>query len=324
MIFRLSIDDNTACSFPNNLAGLGMKNAILFPGQGSQSPGMCNRLYHTYHYIRSLWEEIDDGVGFALSRCILEGDATMLQRTSVTQPALFTASFSVWKVLKEETDVTQDVVLSGHSVGEYAALVAAGCIDVLSAARLLALRGKYMESSTVSGGLLALIGGDTSDVNALIAQANAQCNDPCMLALCNAPGQHVVGGPKKTLEVVATLIGEYPIKRAMPLSVSGPFHTPYMQEAQDLFTQELQNIAIAPFSHTIISSVTGGVVSTPEEVKSALARQTVAPVLWAQAMQTFVTLGVTSGIEAGPGSVLTNLVKRSYPDVAMRSYEEVL
>ena len=301
-----------------------MKTTILFPGQGSQTPGMCSKLYHTYHYIRTLWDEIDESVGFALSRCVLEGDASALQRTSITQPALFMASFSAWEVLRRETDKIKDVVLAGHSVGEYAALVAAGCFDVATAARLLAARGKFMESSTVSGGLCALIGGSVDDVNDVIERANEQSDEPCMLALCNASAQHVVGGPSKTLETLGRLVADSPIKRAVPLAVSGPFHTPYMQSAQDLFLQELEKVDIAPLSMKVISSVTGKMLVTPEDVKGALAQQTVAPVLWVQVMGALVECGVVEGIEAGPGAVLTNLMKRSYPDVAIRSYEEVL
>ena len=301
-----------------------MKTAILFPGQGSQSPGMCSKLYHNYDYVRSLWGDIDDVLGFSLSECILSGDEEILKRTSITQPALFMASISAWKVLEKETDISkQDIVVSGHSVGEYAALVSAGSMDAFDAVRLLAIRGKLMESQVVDGGLLALVGGTRKDVDAAVIRANEACAMPCAVALCNSDAQHVVGGPSETLCVLKNLV-EAPIKRAIPLSVSGPFHTSYMQAAQDLFVKELDKVKIEDPKLPFASSVSGKMVLDASGVRNALEMQTTGPVLWAQTMHSIGVLGISAAYEVGPGSVLTNLMKRLHPDVVTRSYEEII
>jgi len=302
-----------------------MSRAVIFPGQGSQAPGMCSKLYHTYPYIRSLWDEFGGYVGFDVSRCILEGDAAMLQRTSITQPALFLAAISAWTVLKKETTVLDgEYVCAGHSVGEYAALVATNALSIEDAGKLLALRGRLMEECVVGGGLIALVGGNAERVEALIECVNREVDHPCYLALENSSMQHVVGGVAETLEVVKNMACDFDIKRAIILAVSGPFHTPYMREAQEGFVPALDDVEIRQPDGVVVSSVFGGTLDSADAVREALARQTVAPVRWGKAMGTLNGMNVAQAFELGPGSVLKNLMRKEYEHISVLSYEEVM
>ncbi|MCY4413790.1 MAG: ACP S-malonyltransferase [Alphaproteobacteria bacterium] len=298
--------------------------AIIFPGQGSQTPGMCSELYHKYPYVRTLWEEANDLLGFSLSNIILEGAAEDLKRTSYTQPGLFLAGVSVWRVLEEETGVTeQDVFLAGHSVGEYAALVAAKSLEFSDAIKVLGVRGQIMEEAEVDGGLVALIGGETEDVERLVWETNDQCLDSCSIALFNAPSQHVVGGPRKTLAVLKEKVAA-PIRRAVDVAVSGPFHTPYMAFAQERLLPILKAMIISPPERCVFSSVTGAKLEGVEDVRAALSLQTQGPVLWTHVMRLLYNAEVRNAVEAGPGTVLAGLMRKTVADLVVRPYDAVL
>ena len=218
-----------------------MTKAIVFPGQGAQTSGMCNELYHTYPYVKNLYDRFDEAVGSTFSKKLLDGDAEVLRRTSLTQMALFLSAASVWTVLKREVEsFSQEVMFSGHSVGEFGALFAAEALDFVTASKLIFSRGKCMEESQAPGGLVALLGGGEEDVVRLVEAVNQRVQSPCMISGYNGMGQHVVGGPLETLDVLREIVAEFPIKKAVPLPVTGPFHTSYMCAAQEAFQEELE------------------------------------------------------------------------------------
>ncbi len=297
--------------------------ARLFPGQGSQAPQMCSDIYHHSQKVRDFWEHASSIVGFDFVEKIIHGTEKDLQQTSVTQPALFVASFSVWLAMQEKGCVdAEGCVFAGHSVGEYVAAVVCGCLGVDDALRLLAERGRLMESCSVEGGLLAVLGGDQKVVQSAIEQSNLE---GCSIALYNAVGQYVVGGPTDELQTLQGALKQTDgVRRVVELSVSGPFHTPHMKEAQERFQKTLEKVSVASPNKMLISSVTGQVVNTAEQVRNALEKQIVAPVLWTEVVRTLAGLEVSEAIEVGPGSVLKGLTKRGIECIVFTKYQDVL
>jgi len=283
--------------------------AGLFPGQGSQAVGMGQALCERESIVRETFAEADATLGFPLSTICFSGPAEELKRTSIAQPALVTMSTAYWRLLVSRGCSCE--VAAGHSLGEYSALVAASALDFAVAVQLVHLRGTLMEEAAAAqpGGMAAIIGMPAPEVLALCARITAEYG-PLAPANYNAPDQIVVSGTASAITAVRTAVKEYGA-RAIPLAVSGPFHSPLMQSAADAFAIILQQTPIAPPRIPIIPNVLATPTTDPAVIRDALAHQISGSVRWAETMLAMHAMGITQYLEIGPGNVLTGLAART-------------
>lgn len=284
--------------------------AGIFPGQGSQQVGMGQQLAATVASVRDTFAEADDTLGFKLSDIIFNGPADELKRTSIAQPALLTMSTAYWRMQDYHCSV-----VAGHSLGEYSALVAAGALTFTDALKLVRVRGQLMETAASNhpGGMAAILGMEDEDVIALCAAVAAEYGT-LVPANFNSPGQVVVSGESAAIAAVRTA-AKAKGGRAIPLQVSGPFHSPLMQSAADAFAQALADVAISAPHITAVPNFTGVPTMDAEEIRAALAAQITGAVQWVKSLHAMHALGANKFIEIGPGNVLTGLVQRTMPDV---------
>ncbi len=311
-----------------------MTLAFVFPGQGSQAPGMAKAVADAYPQAAAILQEVDDALGEKLSQLMFEGPADTLTLTANAQPALMAASLAVMAALKAEhgVDVTQAAFVAGHSLGEYSALAAAGALSITDAAKLLRARGDAMQVAVPvgEGAMAALLGAD-------MAQAKAACDagamyGPCEIANDNAPGQIVIAGAKAAVEAAAGQTRDLGIKKAMMLPVSAPFHCSLMQPAADEMAAVLKDAAIAAPSVPVVANVTARPTQDPDEIRSLLVQQITASVRWRESVQWMADPagpdggGVATFVEVGAGKVLTQMLKRTAPDatgIALNTPEDV-
>lgn len=301
-----------------------MARAFVFPGQGSQAVGMGKALHDASGTAREVFQEVDDALGFALSRLMFEGPAETLTLTENAQPAIMAVSVAVVRVLEIDGGIRladKADYVAGHSLGEYSALCAAGSLDLADTARLLKLRGQAMQAAVPvgEGAMAALLGLDLADAQA-VATAAAQ-GDVCACANDNAPGQVVVSGAKAAVERAIELAKEKGAKRSILLPVSAPFHCPLMQPAADKMAEALATAAIrAPFV-PVIANVTAGPVTAPDDIRRLLVEQVTGMVRWRESVEAMVALGVDSFVECGAGKVLAGLIKRINRDATTLNAE---
>jgi len=285
------------------------KIAFVFPGQGAQAVGMGKDIYDALPPSRAVFEKGDEVLGFELSRLIFEGPEEELKQTAVTQPALLTVSTAYLKVLQEQ-GLKPDYV-AGHSLGEYSALVAAGVLSYEDAVSLVRLRGNFMEEAVPSGtGAMAAVLGADREALGELCRSVSEGGSPVELANINCPGQIVVSGSRGGVMSVVQRVKEAGGKRAIPLEVSGPFHSSLMQEAADRLAGELKNATFHAPSVPVVVNVTAAPVTDPEEIRELLVRQVYSPVLWQDSVEWLIAGGVDTFVEIGPGSVLTGLIRK--------------
>ncbi|MGH9507772.1 MAG: ACP S-malonyltransferase [Terriglobales bacterium] len=281
--------------------------AFLFPGQGSQYAGMGRQLAEAYPAAAATFRDADQALGFSLSRLCFEGPEAELQRTANTQPAVLAVDVAVARVLAEQ-GVRPDFV-AGHSLGEYAALVTAGGMDFKDAIRTVRRRGELMQSAVPEGqgAMAAMLGLDAAVVAALCAEA-AQ-GQVCSPANFNAPGQTVIAGDAAAV-ARAIALAEARQGRAVPLPVSAPFHCALMLPAAETLEGDLWNTFFCELEIPLVTNVDAEPIEGAEEARDALIRQVASPVQWEKAMRWLLARGVDTFIEAGPGRVLSGLLKR--------------
>jgi [acyl-carrier-protein] S-malonyltransferase len=285
------------------------KTTFLFPGQGSQYPGMGRELAERYPSARRVFEEADHALGFALSKLCFEGPAEELQLTTNTQPAILTVSAAAAEVLREQ-GVNADFV-AGHSLGEYSALVAAGSIRLADAVRLVRLRGQFMQEAVPAGqGAMAALLGIDPLVAAEVCREAAQ-GEVVSPANLNSPGQLVIAGHKAAVERAAELAKQRGAKRAIMLNVSAPFHCALLKPAQDRLAVELDRVEIHDPQVPLVNNVDARVARTAADVLDGLKRQVTAPVRWEESVRLLRNEGVALFIELGPGKVLSGLVRQT-------------
>lgn len=295
-----------------------MKRAFVFPGQGSQAVGMGAELADAFSAAKLVFEEVDDALGQRLSRLMFEGPAEELTLTENAQPAIMAVSIAVLRVLQQEAGMRladRAAFVAGHSLGEYAALAAAGSLSLADAARLLKRRGQAMQKAVPvgQGAMAAVLGLDLEAVEALVRESAG--SDICACANDNGPGQVVISGDRAAVERAIQLAKEKHGKKAMLLPVSAPFHCPLMQPAADAMAEALAGVALLPPQVPVVSNVTATATSDPVTIKARLVTQVTGLVRWRETILFLKAQGVGEQVELGAGKVLAGLVKRIDKDI---------
>jgi len=286
-----------------------MKAACVFPGQGSQSIGMSTALAEAYPIVKDIYKQASEALGFDLWSLVAEGEKEALNQTQNTQPAMLAASYAVWQVLKTETNYRADY-LAGHSLGEYTALVCAGSIQFTDAIKLVYERGQFMQQAVPAGegAMAAILGLDDESVVAVCEQS-AQ-SEVVSAVNFNSPGQVVIAGKKAAVERAMIAAKEAGAKRALALPVSVPSHCAVMKPAAEKLLERLSSIEIQAPAIPVIHNVDVLTHADAASIRQALSAQLYNPVRWADTIKYFVSNGVSTIIESGPGKVLTGLSKR--------------
>ena len=294
--------------------------AIVFPGQGSQSPGMGKELFEKFAVARQVFEEADDALGFPISRLCFDGPAEELQLTENTQPAILTVSVAAFRAMME-SGIVAPAFVAGHSLGEYSALVAAGVLSLSDAVRTVRARGRYMQEAVPvgTGAMAAVIGGELSEIQRVCEEVSG--DQVCSVANMNSPNQVVIAGNTEAVDrAIESLKGV--AKRVIKLNVSAPFHCALMKPAQDRLAPDLERLTFNEPAMPVVTNVDARGTTAPDELRDALVRQVSAPVRWSESMQLLVQQGVDTFVEAGPGKVLTGLMRQISRDAKMLNVED--
>ena len=289
-----------------------MTLALVFSPQGSQVIGMGRELAEHSGAARATFQEADETLGWSVSRTCWEGPSDRLDDTRQTQPCLLTTSVAAYRALGERVDM-QPSVVAGHSVGEYAALVVAGVLELPAALRLVTRRAELMAAADANGGMAAVLGLDRAAVEAVVESVARPTQ--LVVANDNAPGQVVISGGIAVLEAAEELLRTAGARRVMRLPVSGAFHSPLMagvvQPLADAFAGEEWSEARIP----VISNVTAEPVSDADAMRALLAEQVRSPVEWLASVRRMVADGMEIAVECGPGAALAGMIKRIAPGV---------
>lgn len=285
--------------------------SVLFPGQGSQSPGMAKIFYENFEYVKSLFQEADDLLKNSISKLVLEGPKDKLDLTENTQPAIFLVTYSIFQVLKKETsfDLNSAKYFAGHSLGEYSALACAEALTFSQTIQLLQKRGQAMQSAVPKGqgGMLAVLGSDVEKINEIIETNKDKFI--CYVANDNSVGQIVVSGNNQDLDNFSSELKNNNIKN-IKLPVSAPFHCKLMDSATKIMNEEISKIEFNSPKVEIISNVTAEPTNEPAKIKELLVSQIEKPVRWREIVNYMIDKNINKFIEIGPGKVLSGLVKR--------------
>jgi len=283
--------------------------ALVFPGQGSQAAGMGADLLDVAPAPELL--DVAAGAGIDLRRAFA-GDEEGLRPTEVAQPALLLVESVLAVRLRSVTPGVEVVGVAGHSVGEYAALVAAGVLEPAVAMRLVTARGRAMAAMR-EGGMTALLGASEEVATAICAEVSASGCGVVVVANLNGPGQVVISGERAALDAAAALARERGVRRAMPLRVSGAFHSPLMSAAAEEVGALIDAAPLAPATVPVVCNVDGAPVRDPDALRDRLRRQLASPVRWSDCVGGLAGLGAEVLVEVGPGSVLSGLTGRIDP-----------
>ncbi len=296
--------------------------AFTFPGQGSQAVGMGKALYDASAAARAVFAEVDEALGQKLSTLMFEGPEDELTLTANAQPALMAVSMAAMAMLAEKMGIEQGVTVekaayvAGHSLGEYSALCAAGMFSLADTAKLLRIRGNAMQAAVPvgAGAMAAIIGAEAADVAILCADSAG--SEICQIANDNGGGQLVISGSAAAIARAIEGAAAIGAKRAIPLSVSAPFHSALMQPAAEAMREALANVAKHAPRVPVIANVTVTPLTEPEMIAAKLVEQITGQVRWRETVEWFAAHNVTTLYEIGSGKVLTGLAKRISKDVA--------
>ena len=291
-------------------AGIG----LVFPGQGSQSVGMGKALCEAYPHLRQVYDEASTVLGYDVAALCFEGPAEKLNLTEHTQPALLVSSIAALRAL--EPAGIKPVAVAGHSLGEYSALVAAGGMSYRDAVGIVKKRGQYMSEAVPAGtGLVAALLGLAADVVREVCREAASAG-VVQAANFNSPGQVVIAGEKAAVERAIDIAKTKGCKKAVPLPVSVPVHTPLMQQAADRLAKDLAAVTWSDLHMPLINNAEAKQIVKAADIQASLVRQLPSSVLWEDSVKTMAAMGVKIFIEVGPGTVLTGLIKRIVPEAA--------
>ena len=297
------------------------KVAFIFPGQGSQYIGMGKEFFENFRVAREVFQEADDVLHLPISSLCFQGPEEALKLTENTQPAVLTASIAVLRVLQAEKGVVPHLA-AGHSLGEYSALVVSGALAFADAVQIVRLRGRFMQEAVPvgEGAMAAILGMERGQVEKLCEEA-AQ-GEVLTPANFNCPGQIVIAGHAKAVERAMERVKQEG-KKAIPLPVSAPFHSPLMKPAGERLEKVLEGIPIQDLKIPVVTNVEADINRSKERVKELLVTQVWSPVRWEESMQKITGDGIEQILEIGPGKVLSGLMKRINPKVETKNIEDI-
>ena len=285
-----------------------MKKAYIFPGQGSQFPGMAKELYETNPAAREMLEKANEILGFRITDIMFDGTAEELKETKVTQPAIFLHSVVLAKCLPD----FEPEMVAGHSLGEFSALVAAGAMDFEEGLKLVSIRAQAMQKAceTNPGGMAAVLMLDAETIERICEETEGIV----VAANYNCDGQIVISGEKTAVETACVRLKEAGARRALPLPVGGAFHSPLMEPARAELAEGIEKAVFKTPICPVYQNVTAQPSTDPEEIKANLLSQLTSPVRWTQSVQNMIADGADTFIELGPGKVLQGLVAKIAKD----------
>ena len=292
-----------------------MKKAYVFPGQGSQFPGMAKDLYESDPVAREMLEKANEILGFRITDIMFDGTAEDLKQTRVTQPAIFLHSVVLAKCLP---DFKPDMV-AGHSLGEFSALVAAGAMDFEEGLRLVSIRAQAMQKAceTNPGAMAAVLALPSETIEKICSE----CDGIVVAANYNCEGQVVISGEKDAVEAACARLKEAGAKRALPLPVGGAFHSPLMEPAREELAEGIEKAIFRTPSCPVYQNVTALPTTDPDEIRKNLLAQLTAPVRWTQSVVNMIGDGAGHFVELGPGKVLQGLVAKIGSNLTVEGYQ---
>lgn len=295
--------------------------AFIFPGQGSQYVGMGKEFFENFREARDVFQEADDVLHLPISSLCFQGPEEALKLTENTQPAVLTTSIAVLRVLQAEKGVVPRLA-AGHSLGEYSALVVSGALAFADAVQIVRLRGRFMQEAVPvgEGAMAAILGMERGQVEKLCEEA-AQ-GEVLTPANFNCPGQIVIAGHARAIERAMERVKQEG-KKAVPLPVSAPFHSPLMKPAGERLEKALEGIPIQDLKIPVVTNVEAEINQSKERVKELLVSQVWSPVRWEESMQKISGDGIEQTLEIGPGKVLSALMKRINPKVETKNIEDI-
>lgn len=286
--------------------------ALVFPGQGSQAVGMLADAYSAFPEVAATFNEASAALEYDLWKLVCDGPAEALALTERTQPLILTASVALYRAWIANGGAAPAVV-AGHSLGEFSALVAAQSLDFADAVRLVRRRGQAMQAAVPvgEGAMAAIIGLEDASINEICARVSRSPSTYHVSAVnFNSPGQVVIAGHVEAVNAAIVALKAEGAKRALPLPVSAPFHTPLMASAGDVLAQALADITVNTPLMPVVSNVNAQLQSNAEDIKALLVKQIASPVLWTQCVQAMLAFGSDTFVECGPGKVLSGLIRR--------------
>jgi [acyl-carrier-protein] S-malonyltransferase len=298
-----------------------MPLAYIFPGQGSQNPGMGKDLFDNFPEAVRLFEELNDALHFSVSQLCFEGSAEDLQLTENTQPAIFSVSAAALRTM-EAAGFPQPDFVAGHSLGEYSALFAARSLTAADAVQTVRSRGRYMQEAVPvgTGAMAAVIGADLKEIEK--ACAEAEQGQICAPANINSGSQVVIAGSTEAVDRASELLRSGGAKRVIRLNVSAPFHSALMMPAQERLASDLDGIEFSNLVVPLVTNVDAAIISTGAAARDALVRQVSSPVRWLESMELLIREGVDTFVEVGPGKVLTGLMRQISREVKCFNVED--
>jgi [acyl-carrier-protein] S-malonyltransferase len=300
-----------------------MSFGVVFPGQGSQRVGMLEEAAGAFSVVSDTFSEASEALGYDLWQLVSQGPAEKLVLTEYTQPAIMTASVALFRAFAE-ANAFQPLAGAGHSLGEYSALVSAGTLSLPDGVRLVRQRGAAMQDAVPVGvGAMAVVMGLADDVITDTCNSVSTAESFVGGVNFNAPGQVVIAGHSVAVDAAVAALKDAGARRAMPLPVSAPFHTPLMQPAAEVMQRAFEDVNWSTPEFPVVSNVDGSLQSNADSIRDSLVRQISAPVLWTTCMATLREAGCTNFIECGPGNVLSGLSKRIDKSVPITSIETV-
>lgn len=299
--------------------------ALVFPGQGSQASGMGRSVAEEFAVARRIFEQADEIVGYRLSALCFEGSEEELRQTVHAQPALFVTSIAVWSALSELVELNP-VCVAGHSVGEYAALVAAGVLSWQDGLKLVRARAQAMQEAAErsAGTMAAVLGLDADAVEAACMEASPA--GIVAVANRNCPGQVVISGEVDAVARASELCKQRGARRVVPLRVSGAFHSPLMAPAAERFRAALEGVTFRTPKIPVVANRTADVLADDTDFVALLTEQLLHSVRWEESVRRMWELGARRFAELGPGDVLTGLVRRTVPEaqtISVHTAEQV-
>ena len=293
------------------------KVAFVYPGQGTQYVGMGKELYENNSKAKELFDKIFSSLDINLKEVMFEGPEDLLKRTDYTQPAIVSLSLVLTELLKEK-GIEADYV-AGHSVGEFAAFGGANYLSIEDAVKLVAARGRIMREVTekVNGSMAAVLGMDAEKIKEVLKSVDGVVE----AVNFNEPNQTVIAGSKEAVEKACVVLKEAGAKRAIPLAVSGPFHSSLMKEAGEQLKEEAKNYTFNVGKTKIVANTTAELLESDSEVKDEIYRQSFGPVKWVDTINKLKSLGVTKIYEIGAGKVLSGLIKKIDKEIEVENIE---